>query len=158
MLSRYRLQIAAIVVAPLMFLAAGRAGSAWRNWNGYCEATQSYITSKAMIDAGISKLLSRPNAVCARTANTAFSCTRTPKYTGIEQFMATNPNCCKIGLGPEDPRPGPYSIVLRLQGEAAGYVTIAYLVYDDAPNGEVATRRVDEVFSISNCGQARAPW
>ena len=145
------------VLVPIAAVAAWAIVSMARNAMGYCAKKQAYITHAAMIEAGINELLARQNGPCVGS-NAVWSCTREIKYANAEDFKANNPDCCNIGRGPEEPRPGIYDFVLRMQGEAAGLVSIAYLQRDKSPDGTVVTRKATQTFKVENCGRVRAPW
>jgi hypothetical protein len=145
---------AVMIMLGLALVLFGPNVPSWiRAYNGYCEKTGRYITEQEMFDAAIGRLLSRYRARCTKPGACPWI-----DQTTIEDFRRANPNCCTTAREPDTPPPGFTGHLLSIEGRNAGEVHIRHLEHQPGKDGNVITKRVDAIFTITNCGEARYPW
>ena len=123
-----------------------------RTPSGFCAASGVFhqLTTDEMCESAINELIrSNTYSKCFDMSGKPKACP-TP-YQTLSQFKTLNPNSCRVGYGPEDPRPNSIEwLLMQWRGDEAAYVVLRY--YADAEHKNSTQGELP--YRINNCGRA----
>ncbi len=126
------------------------------NAYGYCMSTGRRLTSDEMISAAINHTISRHSQ--HRFVDWEMVRNEEIPYSNVEEFKSLNPECCKVGMVPDNAPPGPDEFLQSVSGNRSDVVNLNFQERTRQPDEKIKSKSVTQQYIITNCGRAWQPW
>jgi hypothetical protein len=159
-----RLKLALLYIALGVVIAYGAylGYLARLTYRGYCHAEGKYLTNEEKIRVALEDLLEKYPPPVIRTPVSYGWSLDIPKnpihYRGVDEFLAVNPDCCKVDPTEKFMEGGTLTLVERLTGTASSVVEVNYLVRYRRKDGTADSIKTTGRLHITNCGTPGTPW
>lgn len=159
--SLWQTLIIMLLITISMFLAVLLYYS-YRNFKGYCSATQTRLTDAEKIDRAIARLfVDYPKD--ERDLNHALKKLHEPVsgasgqvnpllYRSLKDFKKLNVDCCTVLSEPDDSDAAPVALYDRISGGISSFVRINYKLRYVDEFGSERQEQLKATYAISNCG------
>ena len=132
-------------------------------YTGYCHAEGKYLTDEEKIRVAVTDLLTKyPPPVIQTQVEINVWHQSVPNhpihYRDVDQFLALNPDCCKVDPTEKFMEGGTLTLIEKLTGTATSVVEVNYLVRYRLDDGEEASIKTTSYLHITNCGTPGTPW
>lgn len=150
-------------VVAVFFLFASAIYAARLSYDGYCFSQGRQIPENEKVRTAIARILETypPAATRVYLGSNAWQPippSRPIHYASVDEFLAMNPECCRIAPIEKYIEGGHLDLLSRLTGEATNIVEIRYLVryLDDSNRHQSFPAEI--LLRLNNCANLGPPW
>lgn len=135
------------------------------SYAGYCHAVGKYLTDDEKIRVALVDLLKKypPSVILRKHHPDATVLGYLPPenpiyYRDVDEFLALNPDCCKVNPTEKFMEGGTLTLVEKLTGTATSVIEANYLVRYRREDGKEGSIKTTGYLHITSCGTRGKPW